>query len=125
MRYKFARSNVPGKAPTLAQLPVNEIAVNTADKVLYFNTGTEIIKIAGYTVHNASYTIDFSGASPVITVASAFIPSSTRLYIGGQRQMLGNDYLESSANTLTLLVNLSEEAFNTGGNTIVLDFDLA
>lgn len=125
MRYKFLRSNVPGKAPTLAQLPANEMAVNTADRVLYFNTGSEVIKIQGHSIYNASFVIDFAGPSPIITVPVPFVASSTRLYIGGQRQMLVNDYTESSSTTLTILSGLTEAAFNSGGNNVVLDYDPA
>lgn len=125
MQYKFSRSSVPGKAPTLAQLPANEMAVNTADRVLYFNTGTQIIKIKGHSIYNASFTIDFTGPFPVISVDVPFMPSSTRLYIGGQRQMLVSDYTESTSTTLSILSGLTEAAFASGGNNIVLDYDPA
>jgi hypothetical protein len=40
------RSNVPSKVPTAAQVVAGELAINTADELLYFGTGNSVHRVA-------------------------------------------------------------------------------
>ena len=40
------RSSVAGRVPTIAQVEAGELALNTADKKLYFSTGAEVVELA-------------------------------------------------------------------------------
>jgi hypothetical protein len=60
-KIRFKRSSIPGKIPTVADLPLGEIAINTNDGELYMarerpGIGTDIVRVgAGATVINILY----------------------------------------------------------------------
>jgi hypothetical protein len=60
-KIRFKRSSIPGKIPTIADLPLGEIAINTSDGEIYMarersGIGTDIVRVgAGATVINILY----------------------------------------------------------------------
>lgn len=98
------RSNVPGKIPTLEHLGAGELAMNTADAILFFSTGTEIVEVgASKSVVNVATSIQYANSTLTITSAIAYKVGTTQLYINGLRMSLGNDYTEVSNTQLTLI----------------------
>ena len=113
---------MPGKIPTVAQLPAGALGLNTADNILYFGTGTEVHAL--YSVreeYNAP--LSFNESTQLITVVKDFVARSTRLYIGGQRYCLDVDYVEVNSTTLQLLSTITQ-AQVTAGSNIVLDYQI-
>lgn len=117
-KIKIRRSSVPGKVPI--SLLEGELAVNTADKKLYFGTGTSVLELTSRERYNVPVTTQANGGSIDVISSLDFVLGSTRLYLGGQRLALGVDYTEVSNNTLSLTASLSV-AEVASGSTITLD----
>lgn len=58
-----------------------------------------------------------NGINRIFTTINNFITRTTRVYKNGQRLTLDNDYIESSANQITLLYNMSS-------GKIIIDYNI-
>ena len=141
------RSSVANKVPTLDQIDFGELAVNTADGKLYMKfdrgTGPVIEEVGVYTLTSKvgalqvqqdalstkvkstlerwNAPMELDPVSQIITSESPFNLGSTRLYVGGVRQTLNQDYTETDNKTLTLITKISDAQFNAG-ILITLDY---
>lgn len=72
---KHKRSAVPGKIPTALQLASGEIAVNTADKLLYIKDSTDAVVAINDWANIANKPVDLGGGS-----AGRELPTAPRTY---------------------------------------------
>lgn len=74
---KLKRSSVPGKVPTITDLTAAEVAINTADKRVFFGTGLEVVEFATSGTHDlvvkGRFTTNSAGSSTIdiLPVAAA------------------------------------------------------
>ena len=128
-KLRILRSAVPGRAPTVEQCGAGTLAMNTADKKLYFGSGDEVHEVAKKSDLRAAeewnHAFEFAtGATTTITATKAWVSGTSRLYVGGQRQKLGVDYVETSTTVITLTSVVTQAEYDAGVN-IVLDFSIA
>jgi hypothetical protein len=105
---KHKRSSVASKVPTSGQLPVGELAINTADGVVYLQKDdTTIVKVGGDTVE----------ATVVDDISSGFNGVTTTFDIDVSAVNLTNSDINSQIGNLLISVGGVLQEPDTGGST--------
>jgi len=78
--------------------------------------------IPGNTIYNADFTLelpDLLAETTEITLDSNYQASSVCLYLGGIRQKLNTDYIESAADKIKFLFVLTQDEIDDGQNVVI------
>jgi hypothetical protein len=115
--FLLKRSNVPGKIPPMSGLTIGELALNTADAILYTSgtTSNSILPIGWDRIHRTGDTVtgdfNFYGGLSAVTISATTI-NATNLYVTGGTQSI------FSGNSSSDLVRITQ----TGtGNAFVVE----
>lgn len=76
---------------------------------------------SGSMVFNQNYSLIPAGANTILQLSASYRSGSTCVYVGGLRQKLGIDYVESAPDALTLLYSLTPTMI-ADGQSITIDF---
>jgi hypothetical protein len=118
-KFRLKRSSVAGKIPTIGQLDLGEVAINTYDGLMFIKksvNGTEsIVEIGeqtGATYEEFYFSADsnqtvFTGADLDSDILG-YIPSLVNVYMNGVLLDSANDFVSNDGTTITL---------NTGANS--------
>ena len=114
--FKPKRSSTPSSIPTTSNLVDGELAINSADKVIYIRDGESVIAVANYSTE--------SGGGGISNIVEDTTPQ-----LGGDLDLNGSDITgtgnidisgtltaESTTQTLTLDINQSSGTFT--GNVV-------
>ena len=112
--FLLKRSNVPGKIPPMSGLTIGELALNTADAILYTSgtTSNSILPIGWDRIHRTGDTVtgdfNFYGGLSAVTISATTI-NTTNLYVTGGTQSIfsGN----SSSDLVRITQTGSGDAF--------------
>ena len=112
--FLLKRSNVPGKIPPMSGLTIGELALNTADAILYTSgtTSNSILPIGWDRIHRTGDTVtgdfNFYGGLSAVTISATTI-NATNLYVTGGTQSIfsGN----SSSDLVRITQTGSGDAF--------------
>lgn len=143
---RFKRSSVPGKKPSVSQLPLGELALNTYDAELYARrertgVGTDVVRLgAGATVTNILYVtkdgsdtntgrklgdakatigaaLTESGTGTVIKVSAGSYVENNPLIVPAQVSIIGDSLREVSVSPL----NAGEDLFYVGNGDYIAE----
>jgi hypothetical protein len=109
---KLRRSNVPNRVPNTTQLPIGEMAINTADKKSYFSTGADIIELLGASV-NTLVTAQFT-FNPTIAQAAFVLGANAQgqLITGLNADLLDGQDATNFATASGLATHISDTALH-------------
>ena len=147
VKIELKRSAVPGKVPTVSQLDLGELAINTYDGAVYFkqDTGVQsIIRLAttagsGSTIASASYaTYAASSSLPLLGIVTASVNASTITFIKGDETTFNVTVSQSgsvatasyaifaqNAATASYIPGLNLNSITTGSITASVNIDPA
>lgn len=99
--FLLKRSNVPGKVPLPGDLKLGELALNTADAILYTSgtTQNEILPIGWDRIHRTGDTVsgDFRFFGDV-AISGSTLPGGYTLAVTGDTNFLGDVYVTGNFN---------------------------
>jgi len=111
--FLLKRSNVPGKIPPSSGLTSGELALNTADAILYTSgsTANQILPIGWDRIHRTGDTVfgDFA-------ISGSSLPSGYALSVTGDTNFVGDILVEGNVGIGTIS---PREKLDVSGNTII------
>jgi hypothetical protein len=119
--FLLKRSNVPGKIPSSSGLTLGELALNTADAILYTSgtTANQILPIGWDRIHRTGDTVfgDFA-------ISGSSLPSGYALSVTGDTNFVGDIYVEGDLNYDGNLIVSGGTIVESGftANTIYTDY---
>jgi hypothetical protein len=125
--FLLKRSNVPGKIPSSSGLTLGELALNTADAILYTSgtTANNILPIGWDRIHRTGDTVtgDFNFFGD-ITISGSSLPNGYALAVTGDTNLGGDVFVQGNLNYSGDVLVTGSTIIQNGltANTIYTDY---